>query len=135
MGMKNRRREQSHVDYTATAFVIAAVLSVAALISLEDSFYSDRPFWKTWHFHAPTLLAGAVTFVGLLYFLQYMNDTRHAVKYVEPYVPLLLFSGINIMLRASAIWFALIALVSISWSVFQVRRLHEAKRLRTETRP
>ena len=132
MRRKRGRQVRSHEDHTAMAFIIAVVLSLTALISLEDSFYSDPPFWKTWHFHAPTLLAGIVVFVGLLYVLQYVNDKRHALKYVEPYAPLLLFSGINIMFKLSAGWFAVIAVVSISWSVFQVRRLRYAKTSRSE---
>ena len=31
------------------------------------------------------------------------------------------------MFKLSAAWFALIAVVSITWSVFQVRRLRDAK--------
>jgi hypothetical protein len=109
------------------AFVIAVIFSCATILVLEDGYYSDRPFWGIWRFHLTSLFVGTAAFVGLLYFLQHMNDKRYALKYVEPYAPLLVFSGLNLVFKLSAGWFALIAIACITWSVFQVRRLRHAK--------
>jgi hypothetical protein len=109
------------------AFIISAIFSCATILVLEDGYYSDRPFWGIWRFHSPSLFVGTAAFVGLLYFLQHMNDKRYALKYVQPYTPLLVFSGLNLVFKLSATWFALIAVMSISWSVYQVRRLRDAK--------
>ena len=109
------------------AFIIAVIFSCATIIVLEDGFYSDRPFWGIWHFHLLSLFVGTSAFMGLLYFLQHMNDKRYALKYVQPYTPLLVFSGLNLVFKLSATWFALIAVMSITWSVYQVRRLRDAK--------
>ncbi len=125
--MKHRRRERTRKDHTAMAFIIAVSFSCATTLVLEDGFYSDGLFWNTWHFHVPSLFVGTAAFVGLLYFLQHMNDKRYALKYVEPYAPLLVFSGLNLIFKLSATWFVLIAAVSITWSVFRVRRLRDAK--------
>ncbi len=114
-------------------FIIAVIFSCATILVLEDGYYSDRPFWGNWRFHLPSLFVGTAAFVGLLYFLQYLNDKRYALKYVEPYAPLLVFSGLNLVFKLSAIWFALIAVMSISWSVFQVRRLRDVKTSRART--
>lgn len=109
------------------AFIIAVIFSCATILVLEDGYYSDRPFWGIWRFHLPSLFIGTAAFVGLLYFLQHMNDKRYALKYVEPYAPLLVFSGLNLVFKLSAGWFATIAVACITCSVFQVRRLRHAK--------
>lgn len=115
------------------AFIIATIFSCATILVLEDGYYSDRPFWGIWRFHLPSLFVGTAAFVGLLYFLQHLNDRRYALKYVEPYAPLLVFSGFNLLFKLSATWFALIAAASITWSVFQVRRLRDVKTFRAGT--
>lgn len=125
--MKRGRQERSEQDHSGMAFVIAAVFSLATVAGLEGSFYSDLPFWSTRHIHEPSLLGGTVVFVGLLYFLQYMNDKRYAFKYAEPYIPLLLFSGINVVVKLSVTWFVLVVMVSVSWSIVQARRLSDIK--------
>ena len=131
--MARRRKDRTHQDHTTMAFIIAVIFSCATILVLEDGYYSDRPFWGIWHFHLPSLFVGTGVFVGLLYFLQHMNDRKYALKYVEPYSLLLLFSGLNLVFKLSAAWFALIAVVSVSWSVFQVRRLRDEKTSRAGT--
>jgi hypothetical protein len=125
--MTRRHKDRTQEDHTAMAFIISAIFSCATILVLEDGYYSDRPFWGIWRFHSPSLFVGTAAFVGLLYFLQHMNDKRYALKYVQPYTPLLVFSGLNLVFKLSATWFALIAVMSITWSVYQVRRLRDAK--------
>jgi uncharacterized membrane protein YedE/YeeE len=109
------------------AFIIAVLFACATILVLEDGYYSDRPFWGIWRFHLPSLFVGTAAFVGLLYFLQRMNDKRYALKYVEPYAPLLVFSGLNLVFKLSAGWFALIAVGCITWSVLQVRQVRDTR--------
>jgi hypothetical protein len=131
--MSKRRKDRTQEDHTTMAFIIATIFSCATILVLEDGYYSDRPFWGIWRFHLPSLFVGTAAFVGLLYFLQHLNDRRYALKYVEPYAPLLVFSGFNLLFKLSATWFALIAAASITWSVFQVRRLRDVKTFRAGT--
>ena len=56
-----------------------------------------------------------------------MNDRKHALHYLEPYTPLLGFSGANLALKVHTAWLLPVAAVSIVWSVLQVRRLRQGR--------
>ncbi len=123
--MNKRRRQKRQQDPTGLAFAISALWGCAVIIAVEDVFYSasDAPFWKTWHFHPVSLFVGTLAFVGLLYLLQSMTDRKRALQYLEPYVPLLGLSGLNLGLKLNAVWLVPVALACAIYSVTQVRRL------------
>jgi uncharacterized membrane protein YhaH (DUF805 family) len=113
------------------AFAISGIFACALVEVLEDIFYSatDVPSWNTWRFHPVSIFVGTLAFLGLLYILQRMNDPAHALQYLEPYIPLVGFSGVNLALKLNATWLLPVALFSVAWSVVQVRRLRDRKPL------
>ena len=123
--MSRRRRQKRQQDPTGLAFAISALWGCAVIVAVEDVFYSasDTPFWNTWHFHPVSIFVGTLAFLGLLYLLQSMNDRKRALQYLEPYVPLLGFSGVNLGLKLNAAWLLPVALACAIYSVAQVRRL------------
>ena len=108
------------------AFWIAAIFALGVVAVAEDLFYfaTDVEFWNTWRLHPASTFAGTVAFLGLLYFLQRMNDRERALRYLEPYIPLLGLSGANLALKLNGAWLLPVALACALWSVAQVRRLH-----------
>ncbi len=123
--MSRRRRQKRQQDPTGLAFAISALWGCAVIVALEDVFYSasDTPLWKTWHFHPVSIFVGTLAFIGLLYLLQSMTDRKRALHYLEPYVPLLGFSGVNLELKLNAAWLLPVALACAIYSVAQVRRM------------
>jgi hypothetical protein len=106
------------------AFAIAGIFACAVVALVEDIFYfaTDVPFWNTWRFHPISIFAGTIAFIVLLYLLQRMNNRERALQYLEPYLPLLGFSGANLALRLNTAWLLPVAFVSVVWSVAQVRK-------------
>jgi hypothetical protein len=105
------------------AFAIAGIFACAVIALVEDIFYfaTDMPFWNTLRFHPVSIFAGVLVFLGLLYILQRMNHGERALQYLEPYLPLLGFSGVNLALKFNAAWLLPVAVACIVWSVTQTR--------------
>ncbi len=124
MNRKRKERRQQG-DHTDMAFAISGLFACAIVALVEDIFYfaTGVPFWDTWRFHPASIFAGTLAFLGLVYLLQRMNDRAHALRYLEPYVPLLGFSGANLALKLNPAWLLPVALACVVWSVAQVRRL------------
>ena len=122
---KKRKERRQKKDHTGMAFAIAGLFTCAVVVLVEDIVYSvtDEPSWKTLRFHPVSIFVGTLVFLGLLYLLQRMNDRERAPQYLEPYLPLLGFSGLNLALKLNVVWLVLVAVASIVWSVAQVRRL------------
>jgi hypothetical protein len=123
------RRKLRRRDHTFMAFSAAGIFALAVLAVVEDTlfFATGEVFWRTWKIHAPSIFAGVVAFVLLLYLLQRMNDRQHALDYVQPYLPLLLVSAINTEWKPGTPWVLLTLGVSICWSVLQVRKLRSRR--------
>ncbi len=111
------------------AFVIAGIFACLVVAVIEDVSQSatGSSSARIWHVHPVSVFAGTVTFVGLLYFLQRMNDRKHALRYLEPYSPLLLLSGANLAVKVNTAWLLPVVAISIAWSVLQVRRLRDRR--------
>ena len=122
---KRRKERRQQEDHTGMAFAISGIFACALVAATEDIFYSatDVPSWSMWRVHPPSMFAGILVFLGLLYLLQRMNDPGHALQYLEPYSPLLGLSGLNLALKLDAAWLLPVALGCALWSVAQVRRL------------
>ncbi len=101
------------------------MLAVAMIAVIEDVLYSATgvPIWNTWHLHPVSIFIGGLSFVGLLYFLQRVNDRPRAIDYVEPYVPLLVFSAANLVLKLNAVWLLPGLAICIAWSIGRVRKV------------
>ncbi|MGB7555686.1 MAG: hypothetical protein WBM04_15035 [Candidatus Korobacteraceae bacterium] len=125
--MSRRRRQKRQQDPTGLAFAISALWGCAVIVAIEDVFYSDLPFWNTSHIHPVSIFVGTLAFLGLLYLLQSMTDRKRALQYLEPYMPLLGFSGVNLGLKLNAGWMLPVALGCALYSVAQVRRLRGHK--------
>jgi hypothetical protein len=126
MRMSRRRKERRQKeDHTGMAFGISGIFACAVIALVEDIFYfaTDETLWNTLRFHPVSIFVGTLVFLGLLYCLQRMNDPERALQYLEPYWPLLGFSGLNLALKLNAAWLLLVAVACIVWSVAQVRRL------------
>ena len=124
--MNRRRKERrQQEDHTGMAFAIAGIFACAVIALVEDIFYfsTDVPFWNTLRVHPVSMFVGTLVFLGLLYGLQRMNDAERALQYLEPYLPLLGFSAINLALKLNAAWLLPVVAACIVWSVAQVRRL------------
>ena len=100
------------------------MLGSAAVAVVEDVRYSATgiPLWSSWHFEPASIFAGMLAFVGVLYCLQRINNRPRALEYVEPYLPLLVLSGANLMLKLNSMWLLLALLPSIAWSVSRMRK-------------
>ena len=89
-GMSERRR-----GTILDAFGIAAIAGVLAAAVVEDLRYfaegSPESFLHTWHIQPVSMFVGSLVFMAMLYLLQLLNDRERALKYVYPYVPLVLF--------------------------------------------
>jgi hypothetical protein len=110
------------------AFGIAGIFACAIVALVEDIFYSasDVPL-SSWRFHPISIFIGTLAFLSLLYLLQSMHDRERALLYLEPYTPLLGFSGINLALKLNVAWLVPVAVACIVWSMAQVRRLRSRK--------
>lgn len=106
------------------AFLAAAILGVATVAVVEDVMYSATgvPLWKTWRFQPVSIFSGCLVFVVLLYLLQRINHRSRAVAYVEPYLPLLVLSAANVVLKLNPAWLLPVVCSCIGWSVSRIRR-------------
>jgi hypothetical protein len=122
--MRRRTKRRHNEDHTIIAFLAAAMLGSAAVAVVEDVRYSATgiPLWSSWHFQPASIFAGMLAFVGVLYCLQRINNRPRALEYVEPYLPLLVLSGANLMLKLNSMWLLLALLPSIAWSVSRMRK-------------
>jgi hypothetical protein len=122
--MRRRAKRRHNEDHTAIAFLAAGMLGAAAVAVVEDVRYSATgiPLWSSWHFQPASVFAGMLAFVGVLYCLQRINNRPRALEYVEPYLPLLVLSGANLMLKLNSMWLLLALLPSIAWSVSRMRK-------------
>ena len=111
------------------AFGIAAIFACGIVGVAEDLYYfaTDVVFWNTWRFHPASIFTGTVAFLGLSYFLLRMHDREHALRYLEPYMPLLGLSGANLALKVNGAWLLPVAFACAVWSVAQVRRLRDSR--------
>lgn len=111
------------------AFSAAAIFAIAVVAVVEDTlfFATGVVFWKTWRIHPPSILAGTLAFVLVLYLLQRMNDRAHALEYVQPYLPLLALTAVNTEWRTGTVWLVLVLALSIVWSALQVRKLRQRR--------
>jgi len=100
------------------------MLGSAVVAVVEDVRYSATgvPLWSSWHFQPASIFAGMLAFVGVLYCLQRINNRPRALEYVEPYLPLLVLSGANLMLKLNSMWLLLALLPSIAWSARRMRK-------------
>jgi hypothetical protein len=127
--MRRRSRRRQNEDHTAIAFLAAGMLGAAAVAVVEDVRYSATgiPLWSSWHFQPASIFAGMLAFVGVLYCLQRINNRPRALEYVEPYLPLLVLSGANLMLKLNSMWLLLALLPSIAWSVSRMRKARSVR--------
>ncbi len=111
------------------AFWIAAIFACGVVGVVEDTYYfaTDVVFWNTWRLHPASMFAGTLAFLGLLYFLQRMHNREHALRYLEPYIPLLVLSSANLLLKLNGAWLFPVAFACALWSMAQVRRLRDRK--------
>ena len=111
------------------AFGIAAIFACGIVGVVEDMYYfaTDVVFWNTWRFHPASIFTGTLAFLGLPYFLLRMHDREHALRYLEPYMPLLGLSGANLAFKLNGAWLLPVAFACAVWSVAQVRRLRDSR--------
>jgi hypothetical protein len=123
---RNGRRREDHTDM---AFVIAGIFACLVVAVIEDVSQSatSSSTARVWHVHPVSVFVGTLTFIGLLYFLQRMNDRKHALLYLEPYALLLVLSGANLAVKVNSAWLLPVVAISIAWSVLQVRRLRDRR--------
>jgi hypothetical protein len=125
MGRKRKTRKRK--DEMLMSFGIAVMAGVLAAAVVEDLRYfaegSPDSFLQTWHIQPLSMFIGSLAYIAVLYMLQLLNDRERALKYVYPYVPLVLFSGANLAMRLNPVWVALVALLCAACSFLQVRVL------------
>jgi hypothetical protein len=121
--MTTRSREKYKHDHSDMAFMVAAFAGCAAVAASEDIYYfaTDVIFWKTWRLHPSSMFIGTLVFLVTLYLLQRLNNAKHALRYLGPYTPLLGASSANLALKLNGFWLLPVAILSVIWSVLQVR--------------
>ena len=126
--MGRRRNSRAQGDSTILTFGIAVIVGVAAAAVAEDLRYfaegSPESFLQTWRIQPVSMFVGSLVYVVTLYMLQLLNDRPRALKYIVPYVPLIVFSGVDLAIRLNPIWVGMVAVVCFGWSVLQTRFLH-----------
>jgi hypothetical protein len=125
--MRRRPRKRQQEDHTSIAFFSAATLACVVIAAVEDVRYSATgvPLWSSWRLQPVSIFAGALSFVGLLYCLERINNRSRAVAYIEPYLPLVVLSGANVMLKLNPAWLLPVVLGCVTWSVGRVRKTRE----------
>jgi hypothetical protein len=125
--MRKRRSPRERGDSTILTFGIAAIVGVAAAAVAEDLRYfaegSPDSFLQTWRIQPVSMFAGSLVFVTTLYLLQRLNDRQHALNYVFPYVPLVVFSGIDLAARLNPLWVGVVAALCFGCSILQIHFL------------
>ena len=126
--MSRKRNSRVHGDVTSLTFGIAVIVGGVAAAVVEDLRYfaegSPESFLQTWRIQPVSMFVGSLVFVATLYLLQRLNDRPRALNYVFPYVPLLIFSGIDLAVRMNPLWVAAVALACVGCSILQIRFLH-----------
>ncbi|MFZ0707501.1 MAG: hypothetical protein WAM71_18015 [Candidatus Korobacteraceae bacterium] len=127
--MTRRSRDKQKKDHSDTAFMIAAFAGCATVVVCEDVYYfaTDVVFWNTWRLHPCSVFIGTLVFLLTLYLMQRLNKGNDALRYLGPYTPLLGASGANLAVKLNGFWLFPVMLLSIVWSVVQVRHLQEVK--------
>ena len=120
-----RRRVNAQKDHTETAFLIAAATACAAVMATEIiySAATDVVFWDTWRLHPLSIFIGILRFICCLYSMQILNGRKSPMRYLRPYTPLLGASGLNLVLKRNSLWLIPFAVISVLWSVLEVRTL------------
>ena len=105
------------------AFMVAAFAGCAAVAASEDIYYfaTDVVFWNTWRLHPSSVFIGTLVFLVTLYLLQRLNNAKDALRCLGPYTPLLGASSANLALKLNGFWLLPVVVVSVIWSVLQVR--------------
>jgi drug/metabolite transporter (DMT)-like permease len=123
--MSRKRKARDRGGDMLMPFGIAAIAGVLAAAVVEDLRYfadgSPESFLQTWRIQPVSMFVGSLVYVAMLYMLQLLNDRERALKYVYPYVPLVLFSAANLAIRLNPVWVAVVALVCAGCSLLQVR--------------
>lgn len=126
--MSRRRNSRTQGTSTILTFGIAVIVGVAAAAVVEDMRYfaegSPESFLQTWRIQPVSMFVGSLVYVATLYLLQLLNDRPRALNYVFPYVPLIVFSGVDLAIRSNPLWVGLLAVVCFGCSVLQMRFLH-----------
>jgi len=122
--MRRKTRRQQQEDYTGVAFAAAAVFGGVIVAIVQDALYSAPGVtqWTNWRLHPLSVFAGTMAFTGLLYLLQRMNNRPRPAEYAETYLPLVVLSGANVLLKLNAAWLAPVAVACIAWNVGRVRK-------------
>ena len=120
-----RHRANNQKDHTETAFLIAASAACAGVIATEViySAATDVVFWETWRLHPLSIFIGILSFICCLYSMQILNGRKSPMRYLRPYTPLLGASGLNLVLKRNSLWLIPFAVISVLWSVLEVRTL------------
>ena len=128
--MTRSRKARDRNDGMLKPFVIAAIVAVTTAAVVEDLRYfaegSPESFLQTWRIQPVSMFIGSLVYVVALYLLHFLNDRRHAVKYVIPYAPLVALSTADLAIRLSPLWIAFVALVCVGCSILQVRFWHSS---------
>jgi hypothetical protein len=126
--MSRRRNPHARGDITILTFSIAVVVGLAAAAVSEDLRYfaegSPDSFLQTWRIQPVSMFAGSLVYVATLYALQLLNDRRRALNYVFPYVPLVVFSGIDLAVRLNPLWVGAVAVLCVGCSILQIHFSH-----------
>ena len=129
--MAKKRRVRHREDHTTMTFTIALILGVTAVAVAEDFRYfaegSPESFLRTWHIQPISMFAGSLVYVSSLYMLQLLNDRGHAIKYLYPYLPMVVFSGANLAVKLNSLWVAAVAIACLACSIFQVRAMRNGR--------
>jgi hypothetical protein len=129
--MSRKRKTHDRRGHRGMTFGIAATVGVTAAAVAEDLRYfaegSPESFVRTWRIQPVSLFVGSLAYVAVLYLLQLLNDREHAMRYVYPYVPLVMFSGANVVIRVNPLWVGIVALLCAGCSILQVRLLHGSR--------
>ena len=126
--MSRRRNSRAQGDTTILTFGIAIIVGIAAAAVVEDLRFfaegSPESFLQRWRIQPASMFVGSLVYVATLYLLQLLNDRPRALNYVFPYVPLIVFSGLDLALRLNPLWVAVVAVACFGCSVLQIRFLH-----------
>jgi hypothetical protein len=126
--MRKKQNPRGRGETTLLTFGIAAIVAVAAAAVAEDMRYfaegSPDSFLQTWRIQPVSLFVGSLVYVATLYLLQRLNDRQRALNYVFPYVPLVVFSGLDLAVRLNPLWVGAVAAACFAWSLLQVHFLH-----------
>jgi hypothetical protein len=129
--MNGKRKIRHREDHTQMTFTIAVIIGITAVAVAEDFRYfaegSPESFLRTWHIQPISMFIGSLVYVASLYMLQLLNDRDRALKYLYPYLPLVVFCGANLAVKLNPLWVGVVALASVGCSILQVRFLRNGR--------